>query len=271
LDERVLITLDLLYQAHYAIRTVNPEALVFLPPPAPVDENGNLDTTQTWTRIFIQSIYQKIAWGNHWSKNARDYFDGVSWHPYIFQKPTQESWVAPNNAIYNVLTQYGDGGIPIIMSEVGNSEFNPDPKAPGKSVTLSQEILAEWMRLTIQLSRENFPWLKSLIWFRGMDDLTITWGPWGGKMEQRFGMLSDVSLKYSPKLTAGVFCKSTPCGQPAGWYKAWVRIDTINKWSVFYINAAGQYCQSDREDLFAQISSLPVGDVNNQTYVGICK
>ena len=144
-DQRVFITIQLMERAHRAIKSVNQNAIVFMPPPGPQNDDlqltgapGSDDTSLQTVARFIQDIYKDIA---SWNGNPRYYFDGVSYHTYIYQDATEQSWVAPNQAIYAVLTANGDGQVPIIISEVGNTE----------GLLNNPQTLANWMQDTIRL------------------------------------------------------------------------------------------------------------------------
>ncbi len=160
LVERAKIQVDLMYRSHRAIRSVNPEAFIFMPPPYPEGESF------AKMNKFIDLIYQEIA--SRPEKNPRQYFDGISWHPYWYSglcdidqicglDKNQDSWVTENNKIYygTVLRHEKGEHIPVLFSEFGfKDKIN----------------VVENLQKSYDLAQENFPWLWGLVYFRLMDD-----------------------------------------------------------------------------------------------------
>lgn len=199
-EEKAAITVDLMYRSHRAIHRANTQATVFMPAPAPLDSQNNVNLLGV--RDFIALFYTNIKSGNFPSQNPRDYFDGANWHPYIWQEPTVENWVNPNNDIYAVLKQNGDQDIPILFSEYGNTNAQVDPATA-----------AVWMQKSLELAREHFYWLDYMIWFRAFNDPHAA--SWGGQGEVNFGIMNDSSLQFSWKPSATVFCQFNFCQAPA--------------------------------------------------------
>ncbi len=283
-EDRVLITIDLMAQAKVGIKAGNPNAVVFLAPPGPVTEQDGImpATDLTGIRDFILAIYQNISAGRGLtgSQNARDHFDGVSWHPYIFQDPNKTNWIDQNNAIYDVIQSFGDGEVPIIFSEVGNSEYNWSQTLK-REVNVDPIVLRNWMDHTLSLSRANFPWLKYLIWFRGIDSPRSS--DWGGEGQRRFGILkewsaTDPNIPFQPKPSADTFCLFTNClhtPPSTGIFKAYY---AGVGWSMFWFNGA-QYCRYDSaasyqalvgRNLDTDLSTARILDPAEYTYVGNC-
>lgn len=209
-QDRVDITMDLMFYARRGIKAGSPDALTFMPPPSPMG-----DKTLAPIANFIGSLYANIAAGNRPSTNARDYFDGVSWHPYIFQDANQQTWVDRNNAIHNVLEQYNDGNVPVILSEVGNSSAISCNAS--SCVDRSPTELRDWMQHTLSLSQSPdpaaMPWLTYLIWFR-MSDVhsslsTAASPPSSPNPEFYYGILKGDSNQPSP--SSDLFCQYTGC------------------------------------------------------------
>lgn len=266
-DERVLVTIDLMERASRAIKAVQPSAIVFMSPPGPVFEDNQNDPSLKSIERFVRAIYAAIA---SWNGNARSYFDGVSWHPYIFQQPTFESWILPNEAIYKVMVEYGDRNIPVIFSEMGNSELNYDPLTSGL-IRKSPEELSLWMQDAIRLSQTHSPWLAHIVWFRAFDDQSAE--SWGGEHQVRFGILSENYPTFSPKPSAHIFCKFTGCvNEP---FRAWI---TGFGWSAFWLNGSS-YCQYSSPGEFTRLTGMDLMltlpwlaaiDTRGMNYVGMC-
>jgi hypothetical protein len=207
-QDRLLINLDLMYYGNRGVKSVNPNALVYMPSISPHDAAGNRDRTLASVADFLEQMYTAIAASKKEelpSTNPRDYFDGANWHPYIFPiDATYDSWVAANNRPYQVLQGHGDGGIPVILSEVGYRET-------------THEYARDGMDHSIDLAQRDLPWLTYLIWFRAYatvhnlhpknpDDYC------DDDCASRYALL----LKYPFKRTisAEVFCKYTGCDNP---------------------------------------------------------
>lgn len=219
-QESAAITTDLMYAAHAAIHGQIPNAVVFMPPPSPTepDENGNMKYDGTFQNLanFVSSIYADIDSGSWPSKNHRDYFDGGSWHPYILGDATTSTWVTPNNTVYNVFTQHGDGSIPMIFSETGYSVCAST--AQSSCPTDSQATAATWMADAVTLSQENFPWLTYFIYFRAFQ----------AEDTPGYGIMSSPSPYPAPSSYPGTwlstatsnpnasgFCYFTGCNYPS--------------------------------------------------------
>ncbi|MBX9399957.1 hypothetical protein K4L06_01435 [Lysobacter sp. BMK333-48F3] len=202
-QDRVDITMDLMLHARRGIKAGNPQALAFFPPPSPLG-----DVSLAPIANFIGAVYANIAAGNRPSTSARDYFDGVSWHPYIFGDATAASWLQTNNAIHDVLENYGDGDVPVILSEAGNSSVSC---SAGSCQERSATQLRDWMQHTLELSQSPeasaMPWLTYLIWFRMSDvhsDLITAPDP-----EHHYGILKGDNNTPSP--SSNLFCQYTGC------------------------------------------------------------
>lgn len=204
-QDRVDITMDLMLHARRGIKAGNPAAITFMPPPSPMG-----DVTLAPIANFIGSLYANIAAGTGGRPtSAREYFDGVSWHPYIFADATQASWVQTNNAIHQVLVNYGDGGIPVILSEVGNSSAISCNAS--SCVERSPTQLRDWMQHTLSLSQSPdpaaMPWLTYLIWFRLSDVHSSQFS--APNPEFYYGILKGDSNQ--PSLSSELFCQYTGC------------------------------------------------------------
>ena len=95
-DEKMDIAVDMMYFAAKGIRRANKNALVasFSPALSTPGLGGDMPDYLpvmygvAWT---LDKIYSRIRSGKFWSDNPDDYFDIVSWHPYVFTNKDVES------------------------------------------------------------------------------------------------------------------------------------------------------------------------------------
>lgn len=186
--ERVRIALDLMYWGDHGVKAGNPAATVFMPAAAPVtaDDNATNDPSLQGIAKYIGDLYQGIAANTSLSTSKRDYFDGANWHPYIAQDATTSTWVATNEAVHTVLTNNGDGGIPVLLSEDGYTTPN---------TTASQQAMLH----TISLTQSSLPWVKYLIWFRAFANTP----------DPDYAIL--LGFPFQPTLSSQLFCQFTGC------------------------------------------------------------
>ncbi len=265
-DERVWITIELMERAHRAIKSVIPNAIILLPPIAPQNDelaltgpSGSSDGSLKTIVRFISDIYRDIA---AWNGNARNYFDGVSWHPYIFADANDANWTQANEIIHSVMQSYGDGSIPVIFSEVGDSDLSNDP-----------QVLANRMQDTMRLSQEKMPWVTYVVWFRAFNDQSAV--SWGGEYERRFGIMQEDYPTFTKKPSTDVFCKFSGCvSEPFRAYSS------TQGWQLFqYTLSSNSYCKytdaeqytaftnMDYTQSFPFLASL---DTTGKTYTGVC-
>jgi hypothetical protein len=276
IDQKAQVTVDLMYQAHAAIKHVNPTAIVVMPPMAPQDATGNFDGTFASMAYFLNQMYSDIQKG---TKNPRDYFDWASWHPYFLQEPGQ-AWIDANNRVYAVMMNNNDGSTPAIFSEMGFTTTQAGGAANN----------GKWLKEAIQLSQQNFYWLKAIYWFRAYFDSQ------GGSATSGYGILPDPAVvvnssSYNTQLNAtspqtAAFCALSFCQQspPAGVFKALVGGIGVNTWGLFYNNGVGFYCKYSSPSSFNSLikqnynsvissSSTQILDPNlyGINYVGLCQ
>jgi len=154
-QERVNITTDLLYYGSRGIHTGNRNATTVMCGLGPA-ANGIRDIEN-----FLNSIYENIESGEWPSMNPNDFFQVACWHPYTFnEKPTKHNWVNPNKAVYEVMKKHGDGNKKVVFSEMGFSD---------NCTGLFKEEVAEYLSETFRLAKDNFPWLRTIYWFRLTD------------------------------------------------------------------------------------------------------
>lgn len=95
--------------------------------------------------------------------NPDDYFQEVSWHPYLYEEPNESNWVNPNKDIHDIMERYEDKGKPVVFSEFGYSDNKT-----------SKEDVQNYLLKAFQLAEDNFPWLETIYWFRLIDPPTNT-------------------------------------------------------------------------------------------------
>lgn len=273
-DEHVWITIELMERAHRAIKSVNPSTLVFMPPPGPQNDElaltgefGSVDVELVTIRRFIEDIYSTIA---SWNGNARNYFDGISWHPYIFQDASMDTWVKANKNIYDVIASYGDARIHIILSEVGNSDMNYSPQTRGLA-SASPKTLSSWMQNTIRLTQSHMPWVSHLIWFRVFDDQSAR--VWGGDHQVKFGIYTYEDSEFKKKDSVDVICKFTGCVDepfrafgPTGWKT--YRLEQRNTFCEFI--SPNHYKARTGMDYQKTLPWLAALDPKKWTFKGYC-
>lgn len=157
LQESANITTDLLYYGSQGINASNPNATTVMCGLGPTEnENGIY-----YIRDFLDLIYENIKSGNWSSTNLDDFFQVACWHPYTFNaKPTEENWVEPNKAVYEIMKNHGDGDKPVVFSEMGYSD---------NCTGLSKEEIARYLTEVFRLAKKIFTWLKTIYWFRLVD------------------------------------------------------------------------------------------------------
>jgi hypothetical protein len=212
------ITLDLMYRAQQAIRSVRSDAVIYTPGFAPIKG----DTIGiAYIGEFLQLLYDRIHSGQWPSANPRDYFDGVAWHPYVWDMPTVENWVRPNQAVYEVMARNGDTNVPVLFSEYGNSDDRDSQQ---------HELMVQRMHESYRLAAQHFGWLDTFIWFRMLDDPHAVWAPG----EMGYGVMLAPDEGYGWKPSAVTF-RDLACHSPASGF---FRIGP----TIYYSNGQDAYC-----------------------------
>ena len=108
----------------------------------------------------------------------------------------------PNQAIHQVFVDHGDGDLPVLFSEYGNSDMGEASAYPQNANRMYQSV---------RLAEQHFPWLWGWTWFRLFDDPPAA--AWGGPAETGYGILRDPSAGYAWKQSAFTyesFARNTP-------------------------------------------------------------
>lgn len=174
---------DYMYYANKGILNVNPKAVTLTPG---WTSFGNMYSREI--ENFLINVYEAIKSGNlpsvgEKTTDPNDYFRGFSWHPYDGM-PITEDWVRYNNDIYAVSELYGDGGKPVVFTEMGFADYGVNDRIAAQ---------AEAARLIYKYCMDDMPYVESCLWFR-LYDCDFDWANLG---------------ENSPEKTCGVFFEPT--------------------------------------------------------------
>lgn len=179
-QERVDIVTDLLYYGSRGIKTGNPNATTVMCGLGPI-ENSTYENEIYHIEDFLNSIYKNIESGRWSSTNSDDFFQVACWHPYTFgEKPTENNWVEPNEAVHEVMEKHGDRNKRVVFSEMGYSDNVTSPHY------VPRHEIAKYLLEVFRLARKNFDWLDTIYWFRltdresdgyGVVESSETWKP----------------------------------------------------------------------------------------------
>lgn len=141
-QEKADITTDLLYYGSLGIHEGNPNATTVL---GGLAHDPNNDVYND-IKDFLEKVYSNIKKGQWSSMNPDDYFQEVSWHPYLYEEPNESNWVNPNKDIHDIMERYEDKGKPVVFSEFGYSDNKT-----------SKEDVQNYLLKAFQLAEDNFP------------------------------------------------------------------------------------------------------------------
>lgn len=216
-DEKMDIAVDLQYFSAKGVRRGNPNAKVasFSPTLSTPTLGGDMPDYlpvmfgAAWT---LDKMYSRIKSGKFWSDNTDDYFDIISWHPYVFTNKIVDGdydlfldveepdslWKAFGDSVYKVMRKYGDGHKEIIMTETGftdcgNSEWEARYAYYNKKIL---EIAANMKNVR---TLHNFRLLceKAMLERDGIESNQI-----GGLTEVYFGLFTEPSDGCQPRKRA---------------------------------------------------------------------
>jgi hypothetical protein len=223
-DEKIDIAMDLMYFSAKGIRRGNPKAKVasFSPALSTKGLGGDMPDFLpvmygvAWT---LDKVYSRIASGKFWSDNSDDYFDIVSWHPYVFTLQDVEKdsdlflnieepdtlWRDFSDAAYRVMKKYGDGDKQVIMTETGFTDIG-DPEREERYAYYNEKILKMAYDMAYVRTVHNFRLLneKAMLQRDGIDKNQI-----GGLTEVYFGLFTDPSEGCQPRKRAYAIQKMT--------------------------------------------------------------
>ena len=216
-DEKMDIAVDMMYFAAKGIRRANKNALVasFSPALSTPGLGGDMPDYLpvmygvAWT---LDKIYSRIRSGKFWSDNPDDYFDIVSWHPYVFTNKDVESdadlfldvdepdslWRSFNDSAYRVMKKYGDGQKQVLLTEAGFTDLG-DPVLEERYARYNETLLKIAAELPYVRTLHNFRLLNenAMLKRAGIEDNQI-----GGITEVYFGLFTDPEEGCQPRARA---------------------------------------------------------------------
>ena len=215
-DEKMDIAVDLMYFAAKGIRRGNPAAKVasFSPALSTPGLGGDLPYFLpvmygvAWT---LEKIYSRIVSGAFWSNNPDDYFDIVSWHPYVFTNedvPDSERflnvaqpdslWKDFSDAAYRVMCRYGDADKQVILTETGFTDLG-NPELEERYARYNKKILTIASEMPYVRTLHNFRLLNenAMLKRAGIEENQI-----GGLTEVYFGLFTDPEDGCQPRKRA---------------------------------------------------------------------
>ena len=214
--EKYDIAVDMMYFSARGIRKGNPHAKVasFSPALSTPDLGGGMPDflpVMYGAAWALDQVYQRITSGDFWSKNPDDYFDIVSWHPYIFttkEVPTKDLflnveepdtlWRDFNDACYRVMRKYGDGDKEAILTEAGFTDCG-NREWEERYALYNQKILRYCLDMPYVRTLHNFRLLneKAMLERPGIEQNQI-----GGITEAYFGLFTDPEEGCQPRARA---------------------------------------------------------------------
>ena len=223
-DEKMDIAVDMMYFAAKGIRRANKNALVasFSPALSTPGLGGDMPDYLpvmygvAWT---LDKIYSRIRSGKFWSDNPDDYFDIVSWHPYVFTNKDVESdadlfldvdepdslWRSFNDSAYRVMKKYGDGQKQVLLTEAGFTDLG-DPVLEERYARYNETLLKIAAELPYVRTLHNFRLLNENAMLRrdGIESNQI-----GGLTEVYFGLFTDPEDGIKPRARARAIARMT--------------------------------------------------------------
>ena len=202
LREKADIATDMMYRASKGAKAANKNAVVIMPPLAPADGMDGVSMTNS-----LEWYYENIKSGNFGSKNPRNFFDALCWHPYMVEEPNME-WVENNNRLYKVAEKYGDAGIKVFLTEYG---------LPDGGNERADETQAEWMVKAYDLVKTHMPYVEAMHYYRMFTDTS--------QGDDLYGLFHQPEDGFGPKHKGLAFKKMA--GGKGDLYKFFMDIKSI--------------------------------------------
>ena len=182
-DDLAYITADMCWYANAGVKASNPDACTVLPGMI-FNTNGQGAYA---TALFLQNIYDQIdsrylPSGEEYADiNPDNYFQVLNWHPYVgsWGMP-DDTWVQTNKDIYAVAERNGDDGKKVFLTELGWQDQN---------VPENQDLIARAFIATIDLIKEELPWVETFHTFRMFNWDTAPLEP--DSIERFFGLFTS--------------------------------------------------------------------------------
>ena len=177
-EEMAAISTDMLYYATRAIHDANPEAQSVMGGLTEPLSLGNSDfeggrPSNVW---FLQVIYDNIAGGEFGyfygeesaedaSLDPDDYFDVLSWHPYVWDRELDEDYfVEENNKVYQVALDNEGKHKKVFITEVGFTDF-----------TRGEGVVTESIVKMFHAISTRMPYVETVNLFKMYDTATNSW------------------------------------------------------------------------------------------------
>ncbi len=163
-EESSYIAMDISWYANKGVKSVNPNNVLIMP--ALVDDQTTAD--------YLDLIYKHIKSGylptaeTYSDKNTDNYFQMLCWHPYPELKNNLDvtDFINREKAIYKVVEKHGDGGKPVIYSEIGFSERRFGGSVDGKDNDVVQDTIAKFFVKIMQAIRDELSFVETAYAFR---------------------------------------------------------------------------------------------------------
>ena len=216
-DEKMDISIDMMYFAARGVRRANPGAKVTsfslaLSTPGLGGDMPDFFPVMYGIAWTLDKMYSKIKSGNYWSTNTDDYFDLLAWHPYVMTTEPVKSdkdlflnitepdnlWKDYNEAAYRVMCKYGDGHKQALLTETGFTDCG-DPKLEERYALYNKKILE---------IAGNLPYVRTLFNFRLLNEEAmlqragIEQNQIGGLTEVYFGLYTEPVHGCQPRKRA---------------------------------------------------------------------
>ncbi len=186
-EEQVIAVTDYMYYAAKGIIAANSENIAVMPGLSPI--GLNMKNVQ----YFVEDVYNRIKsgeapYGETKSTDPDDYFGALCWHPYASK--IDDTWLAEQKAVYDVVVENGDEGKKVIFTELGFSDFGMDD---------TEELQIEYTKKIFEYCQNDLPFLECVMSFRLYECEYAA--VWGGKEQTHFGFFREPTADkgFSPK------------------------------------------------------------------------
>lgn len=160
--EKADIAADMLYYGSKGVKLGNPDAQTVM---GGITSPGDFYSGKN--EAFLERLYQNILSGEWPSVDPDDYFDIVSWHPYIEGVPDQR-WLDCNNGLYEIVKKYEKKDKKVYITEMGWPDTITGDKAGWGG---NAEQVAACVKELFRLAKEEMPYLETIHLFRLYNDV----------------------------------------------------------------------------------------------------
>ncbi len=146
-EEKAQISLDVTFYGTQAIKNAIKDAKIQLAGPVGL-KGGQIKKWFELTYSYIKSgeygYFYGIESKDNASKNADDYFDIVSWHPYVHNDDfNKEMFRSLNTEIYNIILENEGKHKPVIFSEFGYTNEEMSEEQAARNLKESYEVIKD--------------------------------------------------------------------------------------------------------------------------------